>query len=105
MAPSGVMAKVLRSMPRTQLAHLLVHIGQQIEGQVQFGLEVLVGFHAVPRDTEYLPAQGLELRMQVAKILAFGGAARSAVLGIKIKDDAASFVITESDVPAAGGGQ
>jgi hypothetical protein len=73
---------------------------------VQFGLEVLVGLHAVAGDMpKDLPAQGLELRMQVAKILAFGGAARSAVLGIKIKDDAASFVITESDVPAAGGGQ
>ena len=63
-----------------------IGIGNQLERQVLFGLEVFMRFDAVTRNPGD-DATGLEkFFMQVTELLRFGGASGRAVLGVKIKD-------------------
>src|SRR5581483_6610761 len=69
------------------LAHGLVLVGEQLEGEAHLGLEALVGLQAVARDPEDRAAGLLELRMEIAEALALGGAAGRVVLGVEVQDD------------------
>ena len=80
-------------MPRTCLPYMFlsfmtpnnvlrfVLVGEQLEGERLLGLEVLVRSDAVARDAEHDAAGLDELFVEVAELLAFGGAPRRAVPG------------------------
>src|SRR5690606_5928416 len=57
------------------------------EGQGLLVDEALVGLQRVARNAIDFATQGLELRVAVAEILGFGGAARRVVLGVEIQDE------------------
>ena len=58
-----------------QRAGRFFRVGQQLEGQLQLGLEVLVRLEAVARDAEDVAAGLAKLRVQVAELPGLGGAA------------------------------
>src|SRR3954469_23023739 len=70
-----------------ELARLLVLVGEQVEGEAHLRLEVLVRLQAVPRDAVDRAAGVLELRVEVAELLALGGAAGRVVLRVEVQDD------------------
>lgn len=69
------------------------------------GLEVFVGFETVTRNTENDRLGRNELSMKIAEILSFGGAAGSAVFGVKINHYLFASLLAERESLAAGGGQ
>src|SRR5450759_2309143 len=66
-------------------AHLLFAVGEQIERTAEFRLEAFMRFEAVARDAVDAAAQFPELRVQIAKLDALGGATRGVVFGIEIQ--------------------
>src|SRR4051812_21915243 len=51
-------------------------VRQQIERELHLRLETFMRLEAIARDSEYRAFQFLELRIEIAEVLAFGGAAR-----------------------------
>ena len=74
-----------------------VGVGDEVERQVVFGDEVLVRFCTVAADAQHVIAQRQETLVVVAQVAGLGGAARSAVLGIKIKHQFLSGKISQLD--------
>jgi hypothetical protein len=80
-----------------QIAHGFVGVGDERERKLVLGLEVLVRLDRVARNTDHDGAGGQEVGVQVAEVLAFGGAARRVVLGIEIQDHRAALALLETD--------
>jgi len=74
-----------------QAADFLVFVGQQIERKAHLGLEVIVRLQAVARNADDFAAGLGELRMEVAEILALGGASGGVVLGVEVDDQQPGF--------------
>src|SRR5262245_10678896 len=70
-----------------ELAHRFVGVGEQLERELHLGLEALVRLQAVARYAVDGAAQLLEIRVEIAEVLSFGGAARRVVLGIEVEDE------------------
>jgi len=87
------------------LAEAFFLVGNQGEGEVLLGFEIFVGFHAVPGNPGHHRPQGLEFRIQVPELLGFRGAARGAVLGVKIEHHRMTPVGGKGEVAIARGGQ
>src|SRR5665811_1236518 len=86
-----------------QPARLLIGVGQQLEREAHFRFEALVGLQAVARHAENRAFELLELRVEIAELLAFGGAARSIVLGIEVDYDGMTALFGKLEGGAAGG--
>lgn len=67
-----------------QVAGLLFGIGEQVEREFVLRFEIFMRLEAVARDAVDAAAELDELRMQLAKLDALGGAARRVVLGIEV---------------------
>ena len=68
------------------VAQRFIGVAQQREGQILFGLEVFVRLDAVARDACNDAAGFSEFRIEIAELLCFRRATRSAVLGVEIED-------------------
>src|SRR6266852_7141080 len=86
-------------------ADLFVFVRQQLEGKAHLGLEILVRLEAVARDSGYRTSRLLELRVEIAELRPFVGAARGVVLRVEIEDEQLGFDRREPEFLAAGGGQ
>src|SRR5260221_2539709 len=86
-------------------ADFLGLVRKQLEGKSHLGLEILVRLETVARDSGYRTSRLLELGVEIAKLRAFRGAARSVVLGVEIQDQQPGFERREPELLAAGGGQ
>ncbi|AZD59412.1 hypothetical protein C4K18_1423 [Pseudomonas chlororaphis subsp. aurantiaca] len=62
-----------------------------------------MGLQAIAGDAEHLGVGGLERGVLIAKALAFGGAARGAVLGIEVDHHLLALERGEADGLTAGG--
>ena len=69
------------------------------------GAEVLVGLDAVAGDAQHHRAGGHEGVVEVAEVLALGGAAGRAVLGVEVQHDLLALQGGEGEAGVAGGGQ
>src|SRR5882672_11097112 len=87
------------------IADLFVFVGQQLEGKAHLGLEIVVRLDAVARDSGYRTSRLLELRVEIAELRSFVGAARRVVLRVEIEDEQLGFDRREPELLAAGGGQ
>src|SRR5450631_1008908 len=85
-------------------AKLFVRVGYQFERKFHFRLEVFVRLQAVAGDTDNDRARLDELAMQVAKLHAFGRAARRVVPRIEINDDRIALVRGQLELTAGRGG-
>lgn len=88
-----------------QIAHGFVAIRSQFEGKGLLGLEVFVRFQAVAGNAEDLGIDRSELGVEVAEVLAFGGAARRTVLGVEVDDDDLAGLGGQVEGGAAGSRQ
>src|SRR6266852_3428214 len=86
-------------------ADLFVFVRQQLEGKAHLGLEILVRLEAVARDSGYRTSRLQELRVEIAELRPFVGAARGVVLRVEIEDEQLGFDRREPEFLAAGGGQ
>src|SRR5439155_13600970 len=86
-------------------ADLLGLVREQLEGKAHLGLEILVRLDAVARDSGYRTSRLLELRVEIAELRSFVGAARGVVLRLEIQDEQLGFDRREPELLAAGGGQ
>src|SRR6267378_2942804 len=86
-------------------ADLFVFVRQQLEGKAHFGFEILVRLEAVARDSGYRTSRLLELRVEIAELRPFVGAARGVVLRVEIEDEQLGFDRREPELFAAGGRQ
>src|SRR5439155_16259956 len=86
-------------------ADLLGLVREQLEGKAHLGLEILVRLDAVARDSGYRTSRLLELRVEIAELRSFVGAARCVVLRVEIEDEQLGFDRREPEFLAAGGGQ
>src|SRR6185369_4840347 len=96
---------VLHFHDAEQRAHRLVAVRTEFEGKILLGLEVLVRFDAVPRDAEDHRVDRRKLLVQIAELLAFGGAARRAVLGVEVDHHHLAGLGGKIESLAAGGRQ
>ncbi|MNT00540.1 hypothetical protein D3C72_1349760 [compost metagenome] len=80
-----------------QIAHGFVGVGDEGERKFVLGLEVLMRLQRVARDTDDHGAGRQEFGVQVAEVLAFGGAARRVVLGVEIQDHGAALALVKAD--------
>src|SRR3954462_7215297 len=87
------------------LADGLFRVRQQLEGELQLGLELPVRGDPIGRHAVDLASGAPEVVMAVAERGALGGAAGRAVLRIEIEDELASEVLRESERRAAGRGK
>src|SRR5258706_4542825 len=85
-----------------ELARRFFGVGQELERKLHFRLEALVRLHAVARHAEDRAFRLVELRIEVAEILALGGAARGVVLGVEVDDDRMAALLGKLEVRAAG---
>src|SRR6266853_2528887 len=86
-------------------ADLLGLVREQLEGKAHLDLEILVRLEAVARDSGYRASRLLELRVEIAELRPFVGAARGVVLRVEIEDEQLGFDRREPEFLAAGGGQ
>ncbi len=84
------------------VAHLLFGVGDELEGQFQLFLEVVVGLHVVPRHAEHGGAGLGEILVLVAELHGLGGAAGGVVLGIEVQDQDLAEVRCVGDLDATG---
>ena len=78
-----------RGMTKTLLRLTVTAIWQKakpVEGQGEFGLEVLMRLEAIARNAHNLATSLFEFFIQIAELLRLGGATRGIVLGVKIND-------------------
>src|SRR5690606_17580473 len=87
-----------------QLTEGFVRIADQLKRKALLGLEVGVAFEAVAGYAEDQCVGLGERIVQVAEVLALGGAAWRAVLGIEVKDDVFAPQGGQIDGLVAGGG-
>jgi len=88
-----------------QSACCFVAVGEEIEREVVFGLEIFVGLEAVAGDPQNEGVQFFKFAMVVAKGLALFGAAGGVVPWIEIEHHVAALQLREGDLLAAGGWQ
>jgi len=81
---------VLHLHDAEQIADFLIRVGKQVEWKSHPGLEAFMRLDAVARNAMDGATELCEFRMQVAELLAFGGAAGGVVLRIKVEDQRAS---------------
>ena len=74
-----------------QIANRLVRVAQQLERKIHFCLEFLVGLDVVTRNTHYVTIGVGKFGVSIPEFLAFGGASRGVVLGVKIDDQVFSM--------------
>ena len=67
------------------MAHFFFGVGNQLEGQLQFGLEIVMRLHVVTRDPEHRGSRLHEILVFVAELHGFGGAAGGIVFRVKVK--------------------
>src|SRR5258708_28089434 len=67
-------------------ADLLGLVREQLEGKAHLDLEILVRLEAVARDSGYRASRLLELRVEIAELRPFVGAARGVVLRVELED-------------------
>src|SRR6266568_6407854 len=104
-APYLFPVQVLHLHHAELFANLFVFVRQQLEGKPHLGLEILVRLEAVARDSGYRTSRLLELRVEIAELRPFVGAARRVVLRVEIEDEQLGFDRREPEFLAAGGGQ
>src|SRR5574343_1365505 len=104
-APDLCAVHVFHFHDSKQVADGFIGIGAEFEREFLLGLEVFVRFQAVAGDAEDDGAGGGEFGMQVAEVLAFGGAAGRAVLGVEVDDDHLAGLGGGVEGRAAGRGQ
>src|SRR5688572_28918953 len=88
-----------------ELAHGLVGVGKELEGEFHLGLEAFVRLQAVARYAVNRASRFLEVGIEVAELLALGGATRRIVFGIKIEDEGSTLGAGQAERLAAGCGQ
>jgi hypothetical protein len=71
-------------------AQRFICIGEELKREFLLALEVLMGLEAVAGDTKNFGAEALKIRIEIAKILPFLGAAGGAVLRLEIKNQVMS---------------
>ena len=84
------------------MAHLLFGVGDQLEGQFQLFLEVVVRLHVVARDAEHSGTGLHEILVLVAKLHGLRGAARRVVLGIEVENQNLAKVGGVGDLDTTG---
>src|SRR6266853_1417913 len=104
-APHLFPVQVLHLHHAELIADPFAFVGQQLEGKAHLGLEILVRLDAVARDSGYRAPLFLELRVEIAELRSFVGAARGVVLRIEIQDEQLGFDRREPELPAPSGGQ
>ena len=85
-----------------QLARRFFRVGQEFEREAHFRLEAFVRFQAVARDAEDRALEFLELRVEVAEILALGSAAWRVVFGVEVDDDRVAALLEKLKGLVAG---
>src|SRR6267154_2077722 len=80
-APYFFPVKVLHFHHPELAADFLGLVGKQLEGKSHLRLEILVRLETVARDSGYRTSRLLELGVEIAKLRAFRGAARTSVRG------------------------
>src|SRR5438034_7278625 len=85
------------------LAKLLVLVGDELEGKLHLGLEVLVRLQAVARNADDQRAGFLEFLVQVAELRALHRAPGRVVLGIEIKDYRPAAALRQLECPPGRG--
>ena len=81
----------------------VVGVGEEGEGEVEFGLEFEVGGDGVGGDAEDDGAGFLEVGEGVAEVAGFGGAAWGVVFGVEVEDDFFASEGGEGDFFVVGG--
>src|SRR5262249_42756761 len=86
-------------------AHLLALVGEQVEGKLHLGFEVLVRLQGVARHAEYRGSGLHEPGVEVPELRSFDRAARGVVPGIEVENHQSGFRRREPEVVSAGGGK
>ena len=84
------------------LAEALIRVGQEIEREALFFLELLMGCDAVSRNTQNDGLGALELAVQSAEVAALGRAAWCAVFRVEIQDNVLASQVLQADFLVTG---
>jgi hypothetical protein len=101
-APHLPAIQVLHLDDAIELAGAFLRVREQIEGKFHLGLEPFVRLDAVARDAVDAAAELLELRIEIAEVLALRGAAGRVVLGVEVEHEGGARGAGEAKGFAAG---
>ena len=87
-----------------KLTNGFVFVGNQLEIEILFGFEVLLGAQAIPGDTDDHGVGRIEGGFAIPKIAAFGGAAGRTGFRVEVDDDLFAAQCRQRDGCVARGG-